>query len=151
PILIIGEGELSNKLKQAKKDLNITYILRIPNREIHKYFLQSKIFVIPSLTEGLPTVILEAMAYGAAVVATNVGGIPELIKHNQNGFLYRPKDNKKAIEYITKLIENNGLAEKFRENSLNIIKKQFSCNKIALKYLALYRKLIMEKRQFTSL
>lgn len=86
------------------------------------------LFVFPSLWEGLPYSILEAMANSKIVVSTNVGGIPEIIDNNINGFLVPPANSKELFEKIRFILNDledyNGIVE----NSLNTIKSKFSEN-----------------------
>tara|TARA_B110000438_G_scaffold270081_1_gene286969 strand:+ start:7336 stop:8439 length:1104 start_codon:yes stop_codon:yes gene_type:complete len=72
-----------------------------------KILRQSSVFVLPSLSEGLPNTILEAMSIGIPVVASNVGGIPDLINHGTNGFLYLPDDELGFSNCIVNLLNDN--------------------------------------------
>ena len=78
PFLVIGDGPLSS-LISANAQLKITHFKQIPYDQMDRYYLQSKILLICSITEGLPTIILEAMKFGVPVVSSYVGGIPEVI------------------------------------------------------------------------
>jgi glycosyltransferase involved in cell wall biosynthesis len=78
---------------------------------------QTDIFVMPSILEGQPVALVEAMAYGRSIVATNVGGIPELIRDGVNGFLCSPADSHCLEKKINLLIENIDLRFKMAEAS----------------------------------
>jgi len=88
-LIIIGEGEQKEKLKRYAQDecLKIDFLGRIPNEKIPIELNKSDIFVFPSLYEGNPKALLEAMACGLPVIASNVEGIKELIYHKKNGYL----------------------------------------------------------------
>ena len=106
--LIIGNGNLKEKLKSKLKSLPLSSrIQMIPGtREIAPYLRKAWIFALSSDREASPNVILEAMASGLPVVATRVGGIPELIEHEINGILVEPGNPLHLAESIVELIEN---------------------------------------------
>lgn len=147
PIMIVGNGEFVDEIDKMKGKLNITHYNKILHKHIYKIYQQSRVFLMTSWAEGLPTVILESMAYQTPVVSTNVGGIPELIIHGTNGFLYNPGDNEKAIEYVLKLLEDDNLSANFVKNSKELIDKKFSCKMMARKYQKLYDMLLYEKNK----
>ena len=85
---------------------NIQFVRRKPHREMALWLNTADLMVLPSLSEGRPNIILEAMACGIPVVATRVGGIPELIREGENGFLVPPNDAEalgKAILTVLKM------------------------------------------------
>ena len=144
PILIIGEGALESLVDQYKTKLNINYIKRVPNEKIQDYYCKTKIFVMNSWIEGLPTVILEAMAYRAVVVSTKVGGIPELIIDKKNGRLFNPGEIRFPAEIICGLLENEKLQEKYIQLSIELIQRKFSCKFIAEKHIEVYSKILRD-------
>ena len=93
--LVIGRGELEESLKKLTSELNlnnhISFLGMKTNKEIAPYMNACDVFALPSLNEGLPVVLCEALACGKPVVATNVAGTPELV-NNGVGFLVKPKD-----------------------------------------------------------
>ncbi|MEK7165035.1 MAG: glycosyltransferase family 4 protein [Patescibacteria group bacterium] len=91
------------------------------------------IFVIPSVKEGMPYVLLEAMAAGLPIVATNVGGIPEIIKDGQTGLLVPPKNPEKLAAAIGRLIDDPGLRNKLATNARKKVKK-YSLSKMLAQY-----------------
>jgi len=86
---MIGSGALKEDLQKMAKNLmiNVEFLGNVSHEELPKYINHSDIFVLPSLYEGNPKVLLEAMACGATVLATNVRGINNLIIHKLNGYL----------------------------------------------------------------
>ncbi|MBF0571573.1 MAG: glycosyltransferase family 4 protein [Candidatus Omnitrophica bacterium] len=106
---VVGEGEMEAQLKEHAKELGIekhTTFLGV-RRDIPEILSASHLFVLPSLLrEGLPVSILEAMAYGVAVVASSVGGIPEVIEDGKNGCLVPPHDPQRLADCIDGLICN---------------------------------------------
>ncbi len=107
-LLIIGDGPERKKLELLSSQLRlgdrVFFTGWISDRStILRYLEQATVFVLPSLSEGLPRVLIEAMACGLPVVATNVGGVPEAVVDGVNGVLVPPRDEKalaEAIEYI---------------------------------------------------
>ncbi len=86
----------------------------------------SHIFVLPSYREGLPNALLEAMQAGLAVISTNVGGIPDVIKNDINGFLIEPGDYQLLATHIKSLSTDMKKIETLGQNALETIKKQHS-------------------------
>lgn len=99
----------------------------------------SDIFLFPSYHEGMPVAVLEAMAYGKAVVSTNVGGIPKLIEHGENGYLCEPGDTAKLTEYLLHLMENPEKREKFGMQAREKVKNSYSMDVHIRKLCALYQ------------
>jgi glycosyltransferase involved in cell wall biosynthesis len=90
---------------------------RIPHEKIPDYLDQADIFVLPSLSEGLPIVILEAMACGLPIVATRVGGIPDIIEEDVNGYLVESGDFQGLADKIIFLLENQPLKHRISKNN----------------------------------
>ena len=120
-VIIAGSGPEEEKLRKMAAGLNITFTGRI--EEVEDVFLQGKIFILPSLSEGLPQAILEAMSYGLPVIASKVGGIPEVIEHGKTGYLVDPKRPEEIKKYLEILIHDDRLCNEMSNNSLREIKK----------------------------
>ncbi|MBI4709035.1 MAG: glycosyltransferase family 4 protein [Candidatus Portnoybacteria bacterium] len=122
--LFIGSGQQENNLKLKIKNLKlgnkVLLIGSIP--KAHEYLKALDVFVLPSLKEGLPYTILEAMAAGIPIIASNIGGIPEMISDNHNGFLISPDDAETLAERILQVLENKELTQRFSQNSLEKVK-----------------------------
>jgi len=129
--VLIGAGPLENSLKLKVKSLKlenkILFLGAMP--ESYKYLKAFDIFVFPSKKEGLPYAILEAMSAGVLIVASNVGGIPEMIEDKKNGFLIKPTDREALAENILQILENQELAQKFTSASRQKL-KDFSIEKM---------------------
>jgi len=126
-LLLVGDGEQKKELEEMVKHLNleenIIFSGKVLNKYIPEYMSASDIFVLPSLSEGFPMVILEAMASGLPIVATKVGGIPEVVKDGENGLLVEPKNSKQIAEKVLLLLENNELREKISNNNIEKAKE----------------------------
>lgn len=143
--LIAGEGELKDelmkKISQAGLYNQVFLIGKHPN--IYEFLSQIDLFVLPSLWEGLPTVVLEAMWAGVPVVATNIPGTDELIKDGINGWLVQPKNSMELASKIINAVNSPVLLKQFVKVATDII-NQFSMDKITDQYLDLFNKLLMK-------
>lgn len=108
-MIIAGTGDIGN-IKKASLERNIQNNISFPGwlDEIERdhYLKMSDIFFLPSYTEGMPMSILEAMGYGLPVVSTNIGGIPDLVKNNENGYLSDPGNTDEMAENILSILNN---------------------------------------------
>ncbi len=142
-LIIIGEGPKEEELKEKVLEMglkkSVIFTGKISPADIPKYYQSADIFVLPSHTEGFPLVIIEAMACGLPVIASSIGGIPEIIEDNVNGFLVSPHDISVLVYKLNILINNPNLREKFAHVSLKIIEKKFSANKKIEKLVKLYK------------
>ena len=119
-------------------DIKLNIISNISNAS--KYLKNFDIFVLPSLKEGLPYVILEAGLAGLPIIASNVGGIPEIIKNGKEGLLVPPANPEELAVAIKKLIEDKTLRENLAKNLHEKIKKEFSLEKMLKETISQYLK-----------
>jgi glycosyltransferase involved in cell wall biosynthesis len=100
------------------------------------------VFVLPSLYEGLPVALIEAMAAGLPIVATRVGGTPELIMHGQTGLLVEPENVTDLTASIRSLLINPGRRAQMGEAAQILMKKEFTAESMAKRYAELYQALV---------
>ncbi|MHA1833641.1 MAG: glycosyltransferase family 4 protein [Candidatus Baldrarchaeia archaeon] len=129
--------------KEIKKYINL--MGWVPHKSIPRYLNEFKILVLPSYTEGLPNVVLEAMACGTPVLATPVGVIPNIIKDGETGFLLKSNYPKHIAERIIELLDKPELLEKVSVNAYNYVRENFSYEKT----LEAWRK-IFEQLEITN-
>ncbi|EFW90116.1 putative glycosyltransferase, type 1 [Haladaptatus paucihalophilus DX253] len=137
---IAGKGPLSEDVEQVSDDSKVTYHGFISESEKHDLLSNSDIFVLPSYAEGLPIVILEAMAGGNMIISTNVGSIPDVFDE-QNGRFVPPKDAdaiKKAIEDVS---SNKEEAESIARDNRVMIEDKYSWDAHMDKLLEIYASL----------
>lgn len=114
---------------------------RLPLDKVREKMRGCHCLVVPSVSEGLPRVILEAMALAKPVIASRVGGIPELVKDGETGFLVAPKDAEQLASKLMTLLSDKDLAVKMGERGRAIIKDKFSNQR----YIENYLKMIYAK------
>ncbi len=140
-----GDSEYE-KLESLVKYLglygSIKLIDAVPHAKIREFYDNCQIYVQPSLSEGLPKAVLEAMACGKPVVATRVGGHKDVILNNSNGFLVEPKETDMLAERVIELLDDRNKCAKFGERGREIVRKDFLWQKIGEKYLRLYESLV---------
>jgi glycosyltransferase involved in cell wall biosynthesis len=113
----------------------------VKNELLPSLYASCDLLVLPSYSEGLPNVVMEAMACGLPVVATRVGENPELLK-DCRGFLVSPKDPKILEKSIKELLTNQALRKKVIYNARKYIEKEHSYSIIKKKYIEMVEKLI---------
>lgn len=125
-IQLIGDGSQTENLKKISKDneLNCIFLGAITDRQyIFNTMANADIFIIPSLTEGMPRALLEAMAIGLPCIGANVGGIPEAIEES---YLYHPHDLDALNQLIHKFYDSNQLREQVGLRNKAFISNHFS-------------------------
>ncbi len=122
-LLIVGGGPDRRRLEEMTAGLRVKFIGMVSPEKVYDYLEQAKILILPSLYEGLPNVILEAMSVGVPVIATRVGGIPDVVKDGQTGLLVEPGSVDELTRGIKKLIEDDNLRKKLANNSFEEVKK----------------------------
>jgi len=131
---IVGKGELEEKLKEKiqKEKLQDRVVLlgHVKREELLKLYQNALIFLLPSHYEGLPTVLLEAMACGLPVVATKVSGCIDVINHGHNGFLAPIKSPEQLSKFLSILIEDKNLRIRMGENARKTIEKNYTWDKV---------------------
>lgn len=132
-LFLAGGGEKLHIYEMMARDLNIEDNVEFlgwadePMKE--KLADVCLVSVLPSNAEGLPMSVLEAMAAGCVAIATEVGGLPSLIKNGENGFLIKPKDFKELAKAMAFCIENPDTTWKIAENGRQTIIKRYSMDK----------------------
>ena len=142
-LILIGSGENPDKEKMYKlteKHKNIHLIEFIPEALNHivDYLKAFDVFVLPSIKEGLPYTIIEAMAAELPIIATNVGGVPEMITDQENGLLVQPKDSQQLAEKIRYLLNNPEIAKAFAKKAREKAEREFNLEKMIKQTKELY-------------
>ena len=145
--IIAGEGELRKPLEQQIRQHHLEKHVMLAGfrtdiLSVHKAF---DIFVMSSVTEGLGTSILDAMACGRPVVATNVGGIPEVVVDDVTGLLVPPRDPTAMAAAIVKLLASRSLREEMGAAGLKRVRDRFSAEAMVRNTLRVYERIERSK------
>ncbi|HEX9655858.1 MAG TPA: glycosyltransferase family 4 protein, partial [Bacteroidota bacterium] len=141
--LIVGDGELRAALEEEALKLKLTNVIFAGfQRDVAGYLAMFDIFVLPSLWEGLPVALVEAMAVGKPVVATAVSGTPEVVTDGETGFLVEPKNVDQLAERITRLIEDPSLRDRMGRAARIRVKEKFSAATMIRATEQLYQELL---------
>ena len=127
-------------LRKIESQINgtIKFCTDLPWDETMKILKASQMLVVPSRTESIPQVIKEAFYLKVPVIATNVGGNPELVVHQETGILVPPEDPEKLMIAINNLLDNEEARKNFVNNAFEFINKNFSWDVLLEKYTNLY-------------
>lgn len=142
---LVGEGNekenLINLTKELKVDNFVEFVGLIPREKIAPYYQEAKLFVLPSLNEGMSNAMLEALATGLPILATETGGTSELVEDGKNGLIVKMQDSKDLAEKIEMIIKDEEGREKMGQMSRQKAEKM-SWKSVARKYYDLYEKVI---------
>ena len=146
---IIGDGELKEEVKRLIKQNNlndeeIRLLGWLPHEELPKYLNEMKLLIIPSYTEGLVNVLLEAMACGTPVLVTAVGAIPDIIKDGENGFILKDNSPETIAKEITKALSHPHL-EQISTNARALAEKEYTFESAVERYRKIMDEIISGK------
>jgi len=129
---IIGNGSLGERLREEarRENLAVNFLGNVPHRELSEIFNRSALFVLPSLYEGHPKTLLEAMACGLPVVGTDVSGIREIICHRENGYLCgtSPMEIRAAIQ---ELLADRDMSARLGRSAREFVVQHFALERVA--------------------
>jgi glycosyltransferase involved in cell wall biosynthesis len=121
-LALVGDGPARATLERALRGASAKFLGFLRGEELAAAFASADVFVMPSTTETLGFVVLEAMSSGLPVVAARAGGIPELIEDGENGSLYDPAEPMAAAKAVAELLAHRGrrldFAEQARQTAL---------------------------------
>ena len=147
-LLIVGDGVERGNRERLSCELNLppdkVRFLGFRN-DVPDILSASDFFLLPSLTEGLPLSVLEAMSHGLAVVATNVGGIPELVQEGVHGLLVPPKNQSSLANAIEQILMNPALRREMGRLGFSRVQKEFSFDAMMEKYSERYEQVLSQR------
>ena len=137
-------GELREELSEQTKTLGLEkHVLFLGMRnDVPEIISRSDLFVLPSINEGFGVVLLEAMAMKCPIVATNVGGVPEVVLDGETGLLVPPKDPVQLARGIIRLLKDSSLALQMAENGYQRLKTCFDIKETVTKTERMHKELI---------
>jgi glycosyltransferase involved in cell wall biosynthesis len=145
--LIVGDGFQGEAMKEYATNLGISdrVIFAGFRKNISAFYSALDLFVLPSILEGTPMALLEAMSAKTPVIATRVGGVGRIIQNGQNGLLVSPANSEELAEAIIRLLQNSVEADNLSKNALCTISEKYSSQKMAGEYIKLYTELTLER------
>jgi L-malate glycosyltransferase len=146
-VVIIGDGPLKNDLEKQATALGIRDIVKFPGaqQDLAPWYYSMDAFVLPSLQEGFPRTIVEAMYCGVPVIATRISGIPEIIEEGKNGFLVEAGGHSGIIESLRALFRNPSLRKEIGLRNQERIRAEFTPEQYIAKLQVIYTQLLGSK------
>lgn len=152
-LALAGEGEITGKLKAMVNDLdlndNVTFAGFIDNHKIYDFLKEHHFMVMPSVmdSESFGVAVLEASACGRPVIASKIGGVPEVLQHENTGLLVEPKNVEQLSEAIIKLASDINLMKKYGEQGYRFAAENYRWEKNVDDMALLYERLIDENKK----
>lgn len=141
-LFVVGDGSERKQLEGLVLDLGlgekVRFLGEVPNKEIPQYLAAADCFCLPSRREGFGIAVLEAMAAGVPVVATKVGGVPDIIENQKDGLLVESQNPKVLSAALLEIASNSGLAERLKQNA-QLKVQQYNWSDISERVLSIYQ------------
>ncbi|HEY8551224.1 MAG TPA: glycosyltransferase [Vicinamibacterales bacterium] len=147
-VVILGEGELRPELTQLIRELGLERHVLLPGfrPDVLSLMKTFDVFVMPSITEGLGTSVLDALACRRPVVASRVGGIPEVVEDGVTGLLVPPRDPDLLAEAIVRLLQDRELADRLASTGRQRVEERFTAERMVEETVAVYRRLLASRQ-----
>ena len=146
--VMVGEGPLEAELRRQGRELSIQdhlHFIKAWGEEAWAWIRKFDLFVLPSLNEGMGRVLIEAMAQARPVIASRVGGIPEIVVDGRTGILVPPNDPKWLADAILKLLKDPDRGRRMGEEGKKRIDSRFSAETMVTRIDQLYQELLQDK------
>ena len=134
----------SNNIPKA----NYKFLGYVDYEKIHHLYSKADVFVLPSFTESCPLTVLEAMSSRLPVIATKVGGTPEMIKNNKDGILIQAGNVNELSKNIVKLLKDDALRKRISKNARKKVEKEFNTKLMAMETKKFYKDILSTKKGF---
>lgn len=147
-LILVGDGPERPRLEEYAKENGLNVLFAGERLDMDEYIKKMDVFVLPSLSEGLGISVIEAMAAGKLVIASNVGGVKELIEDKKSGILVEPGDEQGLYQAMRRVIENKEEAMRMRRESVDRIDKKrevFDMEEVCKRYSEIFEVLIKNK------
>jgi glycosyltransferase involved in cell wall biosynthesis len=145
--LIVGGGRKIDEVRQVAASLGLAGVVTFlgPRRDVPDLLNAMDIFVLPSYSEGVSLALLEAMAAGKPVIATAVGGLPEVVTEGDNGLLIPPRDAEALAGALARLLTDPALAQRLGANARARVRENFSLDRLGREINEIYGELVKKK------
>jgi len=143
-LVLVGDGPERKRLEDASAAAGLAglTVFAGSQKDVRPYYGMAQMFVLPSLSEGSPNVLLEAMMAGVPIVSTSVGGVPETVGHEQSALLVPAREPEALARQIARLLGDPALAARLAENAGHAVRERFStghyCQTVVQAYTELY-------------
>jgi glycosyltransferase involved in cell wall biosynthesis len=145
-LIVVGSMKYRRQMELLTNELGIQHNVIFPEQveraELPFYYSACDVVAVPSISEGFPMVVLEAMASGKPVVASRVGGIPEAIQTGINGILFEPGNIPQMTHALLRLLEDDLLRKRMCLNARQIAESRYDWKQVALQYLSEFNRLL---------
>ncbi len=152
-IKVVGDGPDKEFFIRQIEEYGVSEYFRfygyVDHGKLPEYYLDADIFVLPSLAEGMPNVVLEAMGSGLPIVATSVPGSEELVHDGDNGFLLESGNTEELVRALAALIHDRPLREKMGRQSQTIA-REYAWDLVADRYMELYQHTVHHEKLHTA-
>ena len=147
-VLLIGDGKLKREIEQQIIDLNLAGNVKLLGfrNDVLPILTHAQAFILPSNIEGLPAVILEAMFCRTPVIAYDTGGIPEVVRNDQTGWLIKSGDENGFTDAIRKVLHSRNL-DNIRDNAYKMVVAEYTNKSIVERFLAVYQQVLNNKKR----
>ncbi|BCA54116.1 LPS biosynthesis RfbU related protein [Nitrospira sp. KM1] len=144
--VIAGDGPEETKLKSMSRHLgvddHVVFLGDVSSKDIPALFRHCELFVLPSRSEPFGIVLLEAMTFEKAIVATRVGGIPEFVTDGQTGVLVEPCNSVALADTIRRVLRDPELQSRLAKNGLSTVETEYDYNRLVLRYEGVFKDLL---------
>ncbi len=143
-LLLVGDGQERARLERLCGSLNVGEKVRFlgARRDIPQLLAAMDVFALASTAEGLPLSLLEAMAARKAIVSTNVGGVPAVVRNDETGFLVESRNEDELTAAMGRLVESEDLRDRLGRNAQRLVMERYSLENSADQYRKLYREVL---------
>jgi glycosyltransferase involved in cell wall biosynthesis len=146
-LVVAGEGPDRAAIAKMISDLSLQSSVELLGQcgDMPSVYAGIDIFVLPSLNEGLPMTVLEAMAAGKPVIATRVGAIPSVLKQGETGLLVNPADRNELREALRALLSHPDMAKRLATNGNTWVRQEYTSAAMAARYQEIYKSVLAER------
>jgi glycosyltransferase involved in cell wall biosynthesis len=147
-LLIVGDGPERGAIEEAARSSGLAERVHLTGHisDVTPYYRAADVFVLPSHSEGSPYVLLEAMTAGVAIVATAVGGVPEMVTHEETALLVAPRDPQAMAAGLARILMDAPLARRLTSNASIMVATRYSPERYVRSLFEIYSDLIPGKR-----
>jgi len=147
-LIIVGDGPERGRLEAAAESFGCkeSVVFAGQSSDVWPFYFAADVFVLPSHSEGSPNVLLEAMAAGIPIVATEAGGVPEMVEHNQSALLVPASDPPALGAAIARVLTEDDLAQRLTANASSLVGTRYAPENYVRTLVEIYRE-VMRNRQ----